>query len=301
MNGSAGSSSRGQVRIGVARMAELFSLDRQTLRFYDAKGYFRPAGRGPNGYRYYLAPQIHELYAFLALRQMGLGLSEVRATLDSVDPEVNLARWAAHDERLGAEIRRLRMQRRGLARARRLALEGLKRAGELSLARMGAFTVMPIATFEPSGGEPRYLESAGKRLLSALEAGDAAMPSFGARVLAERIADGSFDPPEDLLVLWPSAEAVPARLGADLTELEPGLCASYFFRGWYDDLPKGYRRLSGYLAERGLVCAGDSLEINHLDGLSVGDRSLYVTRILIPVRRSRGSGTKLMETAGPGP
>lgn len=280
------SPSRARVRLSVARMAELFNLDRQTLRFYDAKGYFRPAGRAANGYRYYLAPQIHELYAFLALRQTGLGLAEVRATLDSADPEVNLARWKAHDERLGGEIRRLRMQRRGLARARRLAVEGLRRAGELSVVRMGSFSAMTIAEFEAGGAEPRYLDDAGRRLLAALESGDAAMPAFGARVRAERIADGSFDPPADLVVLWPESEAARARLPASTQAISPGLCASYFFRGWYDELPGGYRRLAAYMAGRGLACAGDSLEINHVDGLSVGDRSLYVTRILIPVRRS---------------
>lgn len=286
MKPSAESSSRARVRLSVARMAELFNLDRQTLRFYDAKGYFRPAGRAANGYRYYLAPQIHELYAFLALRQTGLGLAEVRATLDSADPEVNLARWKAHDERLGGEIRRLRMQRRGLARARRLAVEGLRRAGELSVVRMGTFSAMTIAEFEAGGEEPRYLDDSGRRLLAALESGEAAMPAFGARVRAERIVDGTFDPPEDLVVLWPASEAARARLPSAAKALSPGLCASYFFRGWYDELPGGYRLLAAYMARRGLGCAGDSLEINHVDGLSVGDRSLYVTRILIPVRPS---------------
>jgi DNA-binding transcriptional MerR regulator len=54
----------------------------KTLRFYDELGLLRPAGKHPlTGYRDYAPTQLAEIAAILALREIGVPLDEIRATL----------------------------------------------------------------------------------------------------------------------------------------------------------------------------------------------------------------------------
>jgi DNA-binding transcriptional MerR regulator len=67
----------------IATFAHLSGLSAKVLRDYDAAGVFRPAwADAATGYRMYSPAQLPELRRILALRDLGVGLDEIRALVD---------------------------------------------------------------------------------------------------------------------------------------------------------------------------------------------------------------------------
>src|SRR5689334_9098164 len=77
----------------------------RTLRHYHQLGLLPPARTGPNGYRWYDQPQLLRLQQILLLRELGLGLPEIRRVVDGDELPVDVLR--RHSRRLAAQRRRL--------------------------------------------------------------------------------------------------------------------------------------------------------------------------------------------------
>ena len=112
---------------GTGAFARLAQVSVRTLHHYDDIGLLPPARVDPQtGYRWYAAAQLHRLNRILALRDLGLPLTEVRKV---VDDEVSLdelrgmlrLRQAEAHERISAEAERLA---RVEARLRQIEMEG---------------------------------------------------------------------------------------------------------------------------------------------------------------------------------
>jgi DNA-binding transcriptional MerR regulator len=94
----------------IGQMARCHGLTTKTLRHYDSIGLFSPAATGrDNGYRYYRPEQIVTLGRIIWLKQLGMGLDEIKVLsangrLDSV---VNLRETLEkHAQQLRADIQR---------------------------------------------------------------------------------------------------------------------------------------------------------------------------------------------------
>jgi DNA-binding transcriptional MerR regulator len=77
---------RVQYRIG--EFAELAGVSIKTLRFYDEIGLFRPAGvDARTRYRHYLPQQLEQLASIIALKDLGISLSEIRGVLSKASTD----------------------------------------------------------------------------------------------------------------------------------------------------------------------------------------------------------------------
>jgi DNA-binding transcriptional MerR regulator len=98
---------------GIGTVARLAQVSLRTLRYYDEIGLLRPVWVDPDtGYRWYAAEQLHRLHRILALRDLGVRLSEIGALLDDdlgVDElrGMLLLRRAEAHERVADETERL--------------------------------------------------------------------------------------------------------------------------------------------------------------------------------------------------
>lgn len=89
----------------IAQVARMSGVTSRTLRHYDEIGLLPPARVGPNGYRYYEEDQLLRLQQVLVLRELGLGLAEIKQIVERhSDPVVALRE---HHRRLLAERDRL--------------------------------------------------------------------------------------------------------------------------------------------------------------------------------------------------
>ncbi|MEU5418151.1 MerR family transcriptional regulator [Streptomyces sp. NPDC020667] len=89
----------------IADVARMSGVTSRTLRHYDEIGLLSPAWIGSNGHRYYEEAGLLRLQQILLMRELDLGLREIRAVLDSQVDQVAVLR--EHHQRLLREQERL--------------------------------------------------------------------------------------------------------------------------------------------------------------------------------------------------
>ena len=99
--------------LSIGELARRAGLPVRTIRFWSDAGVLPPAARTGSGRRLYDAACVARLELVVTLRELGLGLADVRRVLDG---QVSIAEVAAvHLEALDAQIRALRLHRAVLA------------------------------------------------------------------------------------------------------------------------------------------------------------------------------------------
>lgn len=92
----------------IQHIARIAGTTSRTLRHYDDVGLLRPTRVGQNGYRYYDSSALVRLQRILLLRELGLGLTQIRELLDRDTTEA--AALEKHLAWLHEEQRRLARQ-----------------------------------------------------------------------------------------------------------------------------------------------------------------------------------------------
>ncbi|GAA0460453.1 MerR family transcriptional regulator [Streptomyces sp. NPDC046215] len=98
----------------IAEVARMSGVTSRTLRHYDEIGLLPPAWIGNNGHRFYEEADLLRLQQILLMRELDLGLREIRAVLDSRLDQVAVLR--EHHRRLLAERDRLETLARTVGR-----------------------------------------------------------------------------------------------------------------------------------------------------------------------------------------
>lgn len=99
----------GSLRLTIGQLASRTGLAVRTIRYWSDIGAVPPAGRSSGGHRLYEAGSIARLELVRTLRELGLGLAEVRRVLAREATVADVA--AAHVAALDAQIRSLRLTR----------------------------------------------------------------------------------------------------------------------------------------------------------------------------------------------
>ncbi|GAA0595698.1 MerR family transcriptional regulator [Streptomyces crystallinus] len=98
----------------IADVARMSGVTSRTLRHYDEIGLLPAAWIGSNGHRHYEEADLLRLQQILLMRELGLGLREIQAVLDSQVDRVAVLR--EHHRRLLAERNRLETLARTVGR-----------------------------------------------------------------------------------------------------------------------------------------------------------------------------------------
>ncbi|MEV1330646.1 MerR family transcriptional regulator [Micromonospora costi] len=93
----------------IGQLARRTGLTVRTIRFWSDEGLLPPTARSAGGYRLYDAAAVARLELLRSLRELGIGLDDVRRILDRQATVTDVAR--AHVRALDAEIRTLRVRR----------------------------------------------------------------------------------------------------------------------------------------------------------------------------------------------
>jgi DNA-binding transcriptional MerR regulator len=93
----------------IGQLAARTGLSVRTLRFYADTGVLPEAGRSDSGYRLFAEEAVARARLIRALRELGVGLDDVRRVLLAETTVVEVA--AAHVQAIDAQIRTLRLQR----------------------------------------------------------------------------------------------------------------------------------------------------------------------------------------------
>lgn len=91
--------------LSISEMAKLRRVTTETLRHYDRIGLFKPAYTDPSsGYRYYTVSQGEKLGTIKELRQLGMGLSEIKEYFDNRNVKKSMELLKKYHDRLAEEI-----------------------------------------------------------------------------------------------------------------------------------------------------------------------------------------------------
>jgi DNA-binding transcriptional MerR regulator len=99
----------GRVLLTIGQLARRSGQSARTIRFWSDAGVLVPVGRSGGGYRLYDAECTARLELVATLRELGLGLEDVRRVLDKQTSVAEVA--AAQVQALDAQIRMLRLRR----------------------------------------------------------------------------------------------------------------------------------------------------------------------------------------------
>jgi DNA-binding transcriptional MerR regulator len=141
----------------IGELARRSGLPVRTIRFWSDIGVLPPAERTEGGRRLYDAACVARLELIVTLRELGLGLPEVRRVLAGQATVAEVA--AVHLEALDAQIRTLRLHRGVLAAVVKRAADGKEIAMINTLARLSVaerrqiiddFTAEVFAGLDPS-------------------------------------------------------------------------------------------------------------------------------------------------------
>jgi DNA-binding transcriptional MerR regulator len=120
----------------IGELARRAGLPVRTIRFWSDTGVLPPAARTVSRRRLYDAACLARLELVVTLRELGLGLAEVRQVLDARASVAEVA--AVHLDALDAQIRTLQLQRAVLAAVVERAADGKEMTMMNKLARLSA-------------------------------------------------------------------------------------------------------------------------------------------------------------------
>ncbi len=95
----------------ISEMANIFSITRQTLIYYDKIGLFRPAVVNEKGYRFYSPTQIPLMRLISILRDLGLDLDEITRLVSSYSIEEMVEQLRNRVDELDGQIAELAAER----------------------------------------------------------------------------------------------------------------------------------------------------------------------------------------------
>ncbi|MGL5642979.1 MAG: MerR family transcriptional regulator, partial [Paraclostridium sp.] len=93
----------------VGEIAELFDINKKTLRYYDEIDLFKPSYIDEkNNYRYYGINQFDQLNTIIYLKELGMPLSKIKAHLDNVSVSNVLDLFKTQEKFIGQKIEELK-------------------------------------------------------------------------------------------------------------------------------------------------------------------------------------------------
>lgn len=91
----------------ISEFAHLTGIKRANLIFYDKIGLLSPESRGENDYRYYTRRQLGSAFLIIALRDLSIGLDEIRQYADGRTPERMITLFESQKSRIQNEVEKL--------------------------------------------------------------------------------------------------------------------------------------------------------------------------------------------------
>jgi DNA-binding transcriptional MerR regulator len=135
----------------IGEFARLGGVSVRTLRHYDEVGLLRPVTVDPDtGYRGYSARQLEQLNRILALKELGLSLTQARRLLDGITVEELHGMLILRRAQLEHELDQHKNWLLGVeARLRSIAREGAMTADDIVTKTIPAMGVVVIAGRSP--------------------------------------------------------------------------------------------------------------------------------------------------------
>ena len=275
----------------ICEFARLGGVSVRTLRHYDEVGLLRPASVDPGtGYRGYSARQLGQLNRIMALKELGLSLTQARRLLDGITLDELRGMLLLRRAQLEHELEQHKNQLLGVeGRLRSIAREGTMPADDIVDKRIPAMGVVVIAAQAPAFG-PENIVPVVNRLAEQFDQLGIhdRVKEAGPRLIFYEYGHGEnvtvhlalpvTDAPGELPA--PAQYRVLPQVEAAIT-VRSGPAASIF--------PMVYHDLARWIDERGCHAAGPGREVWVNEVHDIADVAQQVFEIQLPFIRPAGT------------
>lgn len=262
----------------IGEISKLFKVSNDILRHYEREGLLIPQKKGENGYRYYSNRQIWKIGTIRALRNLGVGLGEIKKHLDnrSINKSSQLIDFQLEviEERL-AELQDLKKQlkhkKEYLNRIKRE--ENYGEIQEIDLPERRCYRRHnSVVTDWDIDLELKRL----KYGADSTEDEHFAESKVGAVLSRKGYTEGKYTQYSGTFLLEGGGDEI----------LAGGSYLSLIFKGPYSRSEECYEVLKEYIIEKDLKVAGDILELYKIDIYETEDENEFVTEIQVPVKEN---------------
>lgn len=269
----------------IGDFSKLARVTIKALRYYDELGLLKPVKVDQfTGYRYYSTSQLTRLYRIIALKDMGLSLSEVSGLLRddiSIGQMLELlhSKQEEQKKKLESEAERLKRVEEWLIQVKK---EGKMPDYEVVLKNVPSQKVLSLRKIMPDYGATGQLFG---------EIGPYVYKS-GAQIIGPSILvihDEEFKEKDvDLEVAFPIAADVPSEGELKCKELSGyDQVATTIHKGSYETVGGAYTALMKWIESGGYQIIDSSREVYFTDPGSGVPPNEYVTEIQIPVTKGQ--------------
>lgn len=264
------------VKLSTSQFARLHNLNKRTLHYYDEIGLFSPKYREENKYRYYELSQSIELENILMLKELGMGIDEIKKYLSRPGSEEFIEIADTKLEEIEERIKRLKTAKKVLEykREQLFLCENIV-DGQIELTEhpRGYLVCSPY-----TGGEC----TVDKIMAHLMQVWD--MEEYkigcGSYISVEKIQTGNFEEYDGIFS--------PVQNKTKRCTVMPGgkyICG--YARGNWNKIPGLYECILDYAKCRGLQLTGYAYEMG-LNEFAISEMDEYVTRVLIKIDEEVG-------------
>lgn len=260
----------------IGEISRLYKISTDILRYYDKIGLVSPDYTGENGYRYYSKKQIWKLNNIRNLRNIGVGLEDIKEFLDerNINSANNILEFQL--EKVEEKIKKLMELREELA-SKLENIEFFKTFQNFN---------KPLLKYIP---KRKFLRSKGNfkqdweidfelRILNEKTEYDSDFiltnNEIGATLSKENFIKGEYSTFSETFII----NDVKGEI------INAGYFLTIVFKGSYKESYKYYEILKEYIRENNLEVTGDIHEIYHIEIHITEDENEFITEIQIPVK-----------------
>ncbi len=274
------------IKLTVSQFAKLHNVNKRTLHYYDEIGIFSPDYKGDNGYRYYDYMQGVDFEYIKMLKELNMGLDEIKKYIDSPNEE-------NFKEIADAKINEIDREIRTLNRRREVLEDKLNKLNKCDEVRKkNSIKVIDCEEqkffFTPFKFEDDDL----KQLITHIKdvwTVDEYCKGIGSFVSVDKIKRGEFEEYDGLFIEM--LEDMESKNTKNTIIKPKGKYICAYHMGDWDTLPNFYGEIVKYAEENNLTLVGYSFEIG-MNDFAISDMKDYITQIMIRVEENNINSVK---------
>ena len=274
------------IKLTVSQFAKLHNVNKRTLHYYDEIGIFSPDYKGDNGYRYYDYMQGVDFEYIKMLKELNMGLDEIKKYIDSPNEE-------DFKEIADVKIKEIDREIRTLNRRREVLEDKLNKLNKCDEVRKkNSIKVIDCEEqkffFTPFKFEDDDL----KQLIAHIKdvwTVDEYCKGIGSFVSVDKIKRGEFEEYDGLFIEM--LEDMESKNTKNTIIKPKGKYICAYHMGDWDTLPNFYGEIVKYAEENNLTLVGYSFEIG-MNDFAISDMKDYITQIMIRVEENNINSVK---------
>ncbi|MED3078048.1 MerR family transcriptional regulator [Bacillus wiedmannii] len=256
--------------LSTGEFASYFGVKKDTLFYYDRINLFKPAGKLPNGYRYYTYDQINTFSTLQSLRKVGVSIEELKEYLNSPNTYKLVEMAKQQTVLVEEEIEKLIQIRRFFKGI--ISMEEERKnveVGKVYIQKTQKKSIfLSDVNSKNSMTDFDWVKHFSKQIGLFVPA------PIGSVITRESLIQERYEE-VDHLFCYSDLETGQSKPG--------GIYVIYYHQGSYKDIESAYHNITEFIKSEGYVIEGNAYEDYFYNPLRTNNKEEYLTKISIQV------------------